>query len=59
MSPFLNEDIIMDLMNDGQLTKTQIEGYFKVKEKYRQYIIMIIIIFRLLTLCQQSAKKGI
>lgn len=44
-SPFLNENIIMDLAKDGQLTKNQIEGYFKVKNIYRQYIIMRIILF--------------
>lgn len=37
-SPFANENCLMDLVKDGQVTKTQIEGYFKVKESYRQYI---------------------
>lgn len=44
-SPFSNENTIMDLIKDGQLTKMQIEGYFKVREKYRQYIIMRITFF--------------
>lgn len=44
-SPFLNENIIMDLAKDGQLTKSQIEGYFKVKNAYRQYIAMRISLF--------------
>lgn len=39
-APFSNENIIMDFVKDGQVTKAQIEGYFRVKEKYRQYIIM-------------------
>lgn len=44
-SPFVNENIIMDLVKDGQITKKQIDGYFKVKKKYRQYINMRIIFF--------------
>ena len=43
--PFSNENTIMDLVKDGQLTKMQIEGYFRVREKYRKYIIMRIIFF--------------
>lgn len=44
-SPFLNENIIIDLAKDGQFTKKQIEGYFKIKAKYRQYVIMRISLF--------------
>lgn len=43
--PFLNELVIMDLVKDGQVTKAQIEGYFKVKEKYSQYVNMRIALF--------------
>lgn len=44
-SPFLNENIIIDLAKDGQFTKRQIEGYFAIKAKYRQYVIMRITLF--------------
>ncbi|WP_313756286.1 hypothetical protein [Tissierella sp.] len=44
-TPFLNENTIMDFVKDGQINKMQIEGYLKVKEKYRQYINMRIILF--------------
>ena len=44
-SPFLNENIIMDLVKDGQVTKKQIEGYFKIKEKYSQYVNMRVIVY--------------
>lgn len=35
----------MDLVKDGQLTQKQIEGYFDVKRKFRQYVNMRIIFF--------------
>ena len=44
-APFDNEDIIMDLVKDGQITRQQIEGYFTVKRKFRQYVNMRIITF--------------
>lgn len=44
-SPFLNESIIMDLVKDGQINKRQIEGYFEIRKKYQQYILMRIIFF--------------
>lgn len=44
-SPFISETIIMDFIKDGQVTKTQIEGYFRVREKYKQYITARIILF--------------
>lgn len=37
-APFANENVIMDLAKDGQLKKKQIEGYFKVKDKYRVFV---------------------
>lgn len=37
-APFTNENIIMDLAKDGQLSKIQIDGYFNIKNKYRIYI---------------------
>lgn len=44
-APFMSENTIMDFVKEGQVTKTQIEGYFRVREKYRQYINMRIIFF--------------
>ncbi len=44
-APFDNENIIMDLVKDGQITSQQIEGYFNVKRKFRQYVNMRIITF--------------
>jgi hypothetical protein len=44
-SPFLNDNVIIDLAKDGQLTKMQIEGYFRIKVKYRQYVNMRISFF--------------
>lgn len=37
-APFANENVIMDLAKDGQIKKEQIEGYFKVKDKYRVFV---------------------
>lgn len=44
-APFENENIIMDLVKDGQISKQQIEGYFNVKQKFGQYVNMRIIVF--------------
>lgn len=44
-SPFINENIIMDLVKDGQITKQQIERYFKIKGIFSQYITMRITFF--------------
>jgi len=44
-SPFLSENIIMDLVKDGQITKRQIDGYFEIRIKYKQYINMRITFF--------------
>lgn len=44
-SPFLNEHIIVDLVKDGQMTKSQVEGYFRIKKKYKKYINMKITFF--------------
>ncbi|MCF0230694.1 MAG: hypothetical protein HUJ63_00105 [Enterococcus sp.] len=44
-APFLNESTILDLVKDGQMEKRQIEGYLKVKNKFRQYVNMRIIFF--------------
>jgi len=35
----------MDLVNDGQVSKNQIAGYFNVKQKFRQYINIRITMF--------------
>ncbi|WP_191375880.1 hypothetical protein [Thomasclavelia spiroformis] len=44
-APFENENIIMDLVKDGQISMQQIEGYFNVKQKFGQYVNMRIITF--------------
>ncbi len=44
-SPFANENIIMDLVKDGQITKQRIEKYFEIKGIFSQYITMRIIFF--------------
>lgn len=44
-SPFLNENVIMDLVKDGQISKERIYYYFKIKDKYRQYINIRIIVY--------------
>lgn len=43
--PFSNEDMIWGLIKDGQMTKSQIENYLKIKEKFSQYITMRITFF--------------
>lgn len=37
-SPFINENIIMDLVKDGQIAKCNMEKYFEIKERYMGYI---------------------
>ncbi len=37
-APFDNENIIMDLVKDGQLSQDQISGYFNVKCKFGEYV---------------------
>lgn len=44
-SPFLNEDIVIDLAKDGQITKKKLEGYLKIKVNYRKYLNMRITFF--------------
>lgn len=44
-APFSNEASIMDLAKDGQLEKDKVEGYFKIKKTYSQYILMRITFF--------------
>ncbi|EIA19339.1 hypothetical protein [Listeria fleischmannii] len=36
--PFANENIILELIKDGQLTEEHIAGYFNVKKAYQRYI---------------------
>lgn len=43
--PFGNENIIMDLAKDGQLTGEQIQSYYNVKNYYRKSISMRIIAY--------------
>ncbi len=51
-TPFLSENTIMDFVKDGQVTKIQIEGYFRVREKYRKYINMRIMLFDKSDICE-------
>lgn len=44
-APFENENIIMDLVKDGQITKRQIESYLNVKQKFSEYVLMRIVFF--------------
>lgn len=44
-APFENENIIMDLVIDGQITKEQIASYLNVKQKFSQYVTMRITFF--------------
>ena len=44
-SPFVNENIIMDLVKDGQIAKQRIEKYFEIKGAFSQYITMRITFF--------------
>ena len=44
-APFENENIIMDLVKDGQITKKQIEEYFNIKSMFSKYITMRITFF--------------
>lgn len=44
-SSFANENIIMDLVKDGQITKQRIEKYFKIKGIFSQYVTMRITFF--------------
>ncbi|WP_252249393.1 hypothetical protein [Clostridium sp. VAP23] len=44
-SPFVNENIIMDLVKDGEITKQQIEKYFEIKGLFSKYITMRITFF--------------
>lgn len=37
-APYANENVILDLVKDGQVTKQQIDCYLKIKEKFQQYI---------------------
>ena len=37
-APYTNENVIFDLVKDGQVTRQQIDCYLKIKEKYQQYI---------------------
>lgn len=43
--PFTNENIIMDLVKDGEMTKQRIEKYFEIKGLFGQYITMRITFF--------------
>lgn len=42
-APFESESYLMDFVKDGQITRSQIEGYLIVKRKFRQYVNMRII----------------
>lgn len=36
-SPFVNQNVIMDLVKDGQIAKYNMEKYFEIKERYMTY----------------------
>lgn len=44
-APFHNDNNIMDLVKDGQISRKQIEGYLKVKADYGQYINVRIVFY--------------
>ncbi len=44
-APFENENHIMDLVKDGQITKKKLEDYFNVKDKFSSYVFMRITFF--------------
>lgn len=44
-APFENENHIMDLVKDGQITKKKLEDYFNVKDKFSSCVFMRITFF--------------
>lgn len=45
MAPFINENIIMDLVKDGQIEEDIVVEYLNIKRKYREYINFRITLF--------------
>jgi hypothetical protein len=50
-APFENESYLMEFVKDGQIIRSQIEGYLVVKRKFRQYVNMRIIAHDNPTIC--------
>lgn len=44
-APFQNENAIMNLINDGQVSLHSVQGYFKVKQLFSQYVTIRITFF--------------
>ncbi len=44
-SPFINQNVIVEFMKDGQISKKQIESYYKIKHKFNEYINARIVFF--------------
>lgn len=45
-APYSNENVILDLVKDGQVTRQQIDCYLKIKEKFQQYFTTRIIFYK-------------
>lgn len=39
-APFANEDLIISLINDGQVSLEEIQGYYRIKQLFSQFITM-------------------
>ena len=44
-APFDNDNLVIDLGRDGQLSKDQVSNYFVIKDKFKQYINFRIIFY--------------
>lgn len=44
-APFDNDNVVIDLGKDGQLSKDQVSNYFVIKDKFKQYINFRIIFY--------------
>ena len=44
-APFINENIILELVKDGQITENVVAGYFNIKRRYREYVNVRITLF--------------
>lgn len=44
-APFDNDNVVIDLGKDGQLSKEQVSNYFVIKDKFKQYINFRIIFY--------------
>ena len=44
-APIDNDNVVIDLLKDGQLSKEQVSNYFVIKDKFKQYINFRIIFY--------------